>query len=493
MKRYTLYITISLALLATGNVAWSQDIIDHTPLRNEGDAVDWDKISLPPSDPYTLMYKPPRPEGAMNITDEASCLAANGKWLDKMRYNQDFDLYGCSIDHVFEGRWQFVWRKHMPSNASASNKKKGAKVEPAVTSIPDEALGGYLWFIEGKEEGEAVQFEEDAKFITFLQTYHDGEFDGPVMKWNKLGQLTYFIHYENGKREGQTASFTTAGTPEYFGNYTDDQPSGDWYVFNPFFGSLQFIKRYDKPVPEEYTSVLDKNERLVWVEEFDFMAGKKIKDGYRNELLSDDPSDASEMIHLQHFYDTNGGQWIDVHFAHGEILDDEKISALCSPYKEYSFNHATRTIICLDDESEEVIDIQYYPTNEIRMIEKRVMDKELDLEDPSATYWLREEFHKDGSPLTSPSSIPVIKFDMFGKYYVPEEPYDFVYSKTEQEQDQTKQQTTIAKNLVVNGSGVFTDYWSNGNVRSKGGFLDIERSANGLITPRMAGCTVGKI
>ena len=472
MKRYPLSITITLALLATCNVALSQDIIDRTPLRNQGDAVDWDKISIPPSDPYTLTYLPPRPEGAMNITDEASCLAANGKWLDKRKYNQDFDLYGCTVDHNAEGLWRFVWRKKMPSTTSGTKKKKGAKEEPAITSIPEEALGGYVWFLEGFEEGESVQFEEDAKFMTFLQSYHKGEFDGPVMRWDNKGQLTSYMHYENGKREGTTASFTAAGMPEYYGSYADDKPAGDWYIFNPFFGPLQYIKRYDKPVPLELTTAISNRERLVWVEEYDFMAGKKIKEGFRSEWLTDDPTDSGEMIHVQHFYDTNGGKWLDVHFAVGQVIDDETITKLCQPFKDYSFNHATRTLICLNDDDEEVINIQYYPTNEIRLIERRANTK-MNAEDSaySDDYWYREELHKDGSPLTEPREILVLKTE---KYYVPQSPYSFIYSQTDLTEN--KKQGEMGRSNVINGSGIFTDYWSNGQVRTSGGFFQNKKT-----------------
>ncbi len=468
MKKYHAELFAVAVVLMMTRTAFAQDIIDHTPLRQQGESVEWDKISIPPSDPYTLSYLPPRPNKVQDITQEDACLKAGGKWLDKIAYNQDYDLYGCSVHGKAEGLWRFGSRKIMKSGHKALKKK--AVETPSMTGFPDEALGGYAWFLNGEEEGEMVLFHEEGKFVSMLQSYHLGKLDGPVMSWDERGQLVSFSHYENGMRDGQTAELNSNGMPEYYGNYAEDKPSGDWYIFNPLFGMLQYIKRYDRKVPSElyeklvrYGNVGD-DIRIVWVEEYDFMAQKKIKEGYRVEKTYEDPVHSGDMYDMQHFYDTNGEKWLDVMFGIGNVTDPY-VTELCSPLSDYSFTHASRTLACVDEDDNAIKVIQFYPSNKIRTIET------LDEFDDDDSHWRREEFYEDGSAMTKPASVLIRKFD---DYYVPEEPFEYIYSKTDGEEK--KQTGAFSSSKVINGSGFLTTYWGSGQIRTKGGFYDYNKN-----------------
>ena len=480
MKNSVLHL-MPILVLTLPSLALAQDIIDHTPLRHQGEAVDWSRVSLPPSDPYTLSYRPPRPEGALDVTDEASCQGVGGKWGSYKKDAQELNAYGCTQEvsdkatcDALHGTWKNqacsirkqigLWHLAFKTGFATASPSSAKNTQKADTHdfVVDASLGGYIWYVDGLPEGESVRFDEKDQFIRVLQSYRKGTYDGPTMQWDERGQLVSYIHYEDGLREGPAAQFTRAAMPEYYGGYHADKPSGDWYIFSPFFGTLLYIKRYDRKVPDDLLGSLNDDERLVWVEEYDGTAGKKIKEGYRSEHVMADPVQVGDMYDKQYFYDTHGEKWLEVMFGKKGMITDAQIQQYCKPFTYYHFNHDARTITCQDDEGTDRIVIQSYATNEVSSIER--------LEDEMADEWSREEFYKDGSHMTEPAAFKIKKIN---DYYAPISSYHYIYSKTDQAENQKT--GVFAEIRMTYGSGYFKSFWSNGNLRMEGNFVQYKK------------------
>ncbi len=450
MKNRSLFILLVAGIGLSANVAFAQDLIDRAPIRQVGTPVDWTKISIPPSDPYTMHYQPSRPDNAINIVDEASCKTAGGNWLARQTYNEKLDLYGCNVHGYSEGLWFMV-----PKNAV----KTGNLGKNYASKI-----AGYTWFVHDFREGEEVLFnlEDEMPFVKVLKSRHDGKLEGASMEWSSNGMLQFFANYQKDKLHGQTARFGISGGPVYIGQYTDGKPTGTWHIYNTMFGSLAVVKNYDKQPEPELTETLGDNERLVWTEEYDPMFKQKKIEGFRLELNDNDPANPGTKFGTQVFYDFNGVEWMKVQFKRDEILTDEFVKKVCEPYSDYSFDHASRTLDCVSKQRmETMIRISFYPTGEIRTIDRMNND------DPSRGL-KREEFHTTGEPLTDP---PVYSVFTGNEFEVPEGTIKYLPPK-----DQAQGATGFeAVSNIKLGTGEWTAYWPNGRVREHGSFNQYKR------------------
>ena len=446
MKTNVSLILAVCIISASAVEASAQDIIDHAPLRAQYDEVNWDKVSLPPSDPYTLSYIPARPDGALDITDKESCEKNGGKWPELMRYNNKNELVGCRINGVAEGRWTFVQK-------GSYNSKK--------IVISNDIITGYSWYVNGKEEGEIVQYNSpDENFIHHLIMYHDGKVDGTEMEWNEVGQLVYFNHYDNGEMHGDTALFSASGGPIYSGTYTHGKPADKWYLFHEMVGSLHYVKDYSVAVPEDIVNKLGAFERAVWTVEYDIMENTKRIEGFRLERIDSDPATEGTMLGHQTFYDSKGEKWLDVIFGRDGVLEDKTVIELCKGYEDFTFDHNGREIACIDKKEEVGRNIKYYSTGEIRAIDTRIGEEN--------GHWTHEEFHKSGENLTRPAQFVYTVAAEEEGGMVPEGEVHFLANS---EQVKAGKPLEFGSSVIVAGSGDWTEYWYNGNVRLKGSYL----------------------
>ncbi len=458
MKRQILCIFLAAASVYSAREAAAQDIIDRTPLRAKYDTVNWDKVSLPPSDPYELSYAPARPDQALDISDEKSCVDNGGKWPSKLAFNEYHDLYGCKINGEAVGLWSFV------------TKNRGQVYQ---TTPPKNVINGYVWFVKGKKEGEAVQYQSpEQNFLKSVIEYSADEIDGNELEWGENGQLVYYNHYSKGEMDGETARFNDHASPEYYGSYFKGKPSETWYLYHPMFGGLEYKKEYQKEAPEALTKEIGEFERLVWTVEYDVISGKKKTEGYRLERTDSDPAVVGSMYKTQTFYDANGEKWLDIEFDRDSVVIDPIIIELCSGYKDYNFDHNERQLSCLDEKNDEGKVIRYYSTGEIRYIEERKQVKN------RKELWSHTEYHKNGEYLTEPSAylfertMPIEIDDNLE--YLDIVQGEVIYLAPSNKERESRAE--YGRCSISEGTGQWIAYWHNGKIREKGEWKDGKRN-----------------
>ena len=383
------------------------------------DLSDPDLIVRPPTDPYSLSFTPPMPEGAEAILTPAQCKKAGGNWHSVKYPAEEIKEVGCLVNNRLVGRWMTV------------------EIQTPESAQTEENALGYSWYADDKPHGWHVEIDKETRTVVRLEHKNYGVLDGTSFAWSNVGSLEEVTTYKDGKMDGKYERYLEC-LPIVLGQYKDGVPSGVWQIF-PEPGQISIIRNFDRPIPDDKRpSDLDKNAKAFWTEWFNG-SGVKIAEGYS---VSENPDDNGFRVGEIMLYTTSGQKWMPLKYAGTGRISDDRSFKLCAPddkpnapipaYLDY--DHESLTMTCKDAGLNVYAKIDFYSSGEMR--------KKAPYENGSENGMVRE-YHPNQSILA--------EYEM--KNGVPEG--KIVY--------QDAHGNPFGESYVHNGSGTFKSWWHNGN------------------------------
>ena len=162
----------SLLFVLLPSAVYGQEVSSPDPVKT--DLSDPDLIVRPPTDPYSLSFTPPMPEGAANITTQEHCKQAGGKWTTMKLAEADVQtekLIGCITNGKRNGRWMVH------------------DIETPPAEQTEEKALGYMWMIDDSVHGWSVMLDRETRTVIELAHFNMGVLDGTQFSWSNVGSL----------------------------------------------------------------------------------------------------------------------------------------------------------------------------------------------------------------------------------------------------------------------------------------------------------------
>ena len=415
----------SLLFVLLPSAVYGQEVSSPDPVKT--DLSDPDLIVRPPTDPYSLSFTPPMPEGAANITTQEHCKQAGGKWTTMKLAEADVQtekLIGCITNGKRNGRWMVH------------------DIETPPAEQTEEKALGYMWMIDDSVHGWSVMLDRETRTVIELAHFNMGVLDGTQFSWSNVGSLESVTTYKNGKKDGKYERYLEC-LPTVLGQYTDDNPSGTWDVF-PEPGLISIRRNFDRPIPtDDRPSDMFQKSQAYWTEWYN-ASGVKVSEGYSIAII---PDENGLRVGTLTLYSVSGQKWMTVDYSGVGRISDKRSFELCKPdgqpdapipaYLDY--NHETLTMNCKNDNGEVYLSVDYYATGEVRA--KKPMKN-------GSINGVVREYHPTGEILAEYNVVDDIPNGTI------------VYKDTHG--------NPYGTSRVTNGTGTFKSWWHNGNPHEDG-------------------------
>ncbi len=420
MNKHLLYIVSALMTLLPASL-YAQDGATDVPVKT--DLSDPDLIVRPPTDPYSLSFTPPMPEGAENIINAAQCKDAGGEWLSgktKQSEENGEKLVGClKKKDQRVGRWMRIDLQTPPEEVNEDN------------------AWGYVWFVDDAMHGWAVSLDPETRTVVQLASMDHNVSDGTRFDWSKVGSLEAVTTYKQGKLDGKYERYLEC-LPLVIGQYKDGEPVGIWQIYDEP-GLIGMRRDFDRPIPvDERPAGMDPKNQAYWTEWFN-ASGVKISEGYS---VSEKPDDNGFRVGTLMMYSVSGQKWMKLSYDGNGKINDKRMFDLCKPDNQpnapipayLDFDHEALAMNCKDGDGNPYLKIDFYAGGELR---KKTPMSAL------AENGTVKEYHPTGELMA--------EYEMVND--VPDGVVVFV-----------DRHGNIMGNTVVNaGTGIFKTWWHNGN------------------------------
>ncbi|MGN1072654.1 MAG: hypothetical protein ACI4VB_08065 [Bradymonadia bacterium] len=431
--KHTRYTSTMILIFAIGGASQAMAQLPDMDVPSKPDLSNAALIEDPPADPYTLSYRPERPEGVPDITSEALCTAAGGRWetLECHPEVAQCDV-GCKIQNKIQG---LVYTRPKPSPHSRGQASQGPDL-------------GYTWYGDGQKQGWSSTLADpiDDTHLgptTALVHYQDDQRDGAAFEWSDSGELLRVATYAQGQLDGKIEEYQEC-LPTILGQYRKGLPVGTWeFYLEP--GLISHRVDFDRKAPPDLDS-----GQTYWTEGFNG-DGIKIVEGYAT--FTDPTQIDGEFFRVgdQQLFSTKGMSWIKVHYAKEGHIDDQPSFKLCQSEASgdtipafIRYDHESLTMMCQNAAHELIQNVRYYTDGKLWMISP--------VDDEGRPHGIVREYHPTGELLASIAylhGIPegvIVYYDVNGG--------------------------VIGESTIIHGNGKWTAYWHNGKPRESGEFLN---------------------